>query len=158
MTHYLGKSRFCNLIEISYICIMDRLYAIIAAVLLFAGCQKGKVNPDDLIVYKTYYKTNKITCDTLFVLYVPTGFTPNGDRINDYWEPKSYGLDSSDYHIDILDKSGKTIFSSDTPVKFWGIGNNGKTLPAQTFGYYIKARDIFWGEHYTFSGKFSLIQ
>ena len=92
-----------------------------------------------------------------FTFYIPSGFTPNGDGVNEYWEPKSNFLDSSDYHIDIFDKSGKIVFKSDIPKKFDGKGPNGNLLPVQSLGYYIEAADKL-GEQYTFEGQFVIVK
>ena len=143
---------------------MNRLIIFCLFVFLIASCkkEKEKIDYDSLISYQTLtYKTynTNCNCDTGYVtyaFYVPNAFTPNGDNINEYWEPKSCGLDSSVYHISIFDKTGKIFFESTSPAKFYGKGNDGN-MASQTFGYYIEAKDKN-GEHYTYQGKFTLFQ
>jgi len=143
---------------------MTRLIIVFIFVCLIVSCkkEKEKVDYDSLISYQLLtYKTYSINCncDTGYVtyaFYVPNAFTPNGDGNNEYWEPKSCGLDSSEYHISIFDKTGKIIFESTTPKKFDGRGKD-QIMSQQTFGFYIEAKDKN-GEYYNYQGKFILYQ
>jgi gliding motility-associated-like protein len=137
---------------------MKYLFSMLLCGFILSGCsKKDEINPDDLITYEKHVYLSKInSCDTIFTFFIPNGFTPNHDGINDYWEPKSCGLDSSQYHIDILDKKGKIIFQSDVPTKYRGKGKDGYILAEQTLCYYIEARDRF-GNNYKYKGQFSII-
>lgn len=132
---------------------MKYLFLIIITSAILLGCKKNNTNPDDLITINAYYKIR--AGDTTFSFYIPSGFTPNGDGINEYWEPKSNRLDSSDYHISIFDKSGKEVFESDAPKPFYGKYKNGKTISLQTLCYNIDAKNKD-GEKFNFYGKFIL--
>ncbi|MBI3500173.1 MAG: gliding motility-associated C-terminal domain-containing protein [Bacteroidetes bacterium] len=141
---------------------MNRVIIFFLFVLVIASCKKEKQKPDydSLITYETVAKTYNVNCSCTvppitFAFYVPTGFTPNGDGSNDYWEPKSCGLDSSDYHLSIFDRTGKIIVKYNTPAKFDGRGTDGNSMAMQTLGYYIEAKDKN-GEYYKFQGKFTL--
>jgi len=138
---------------------MKYLFLLSLIVSLLGACKKNAIrpNPDLSIRINTYYGINKITSDTIFAFYIPTGFTPNGDGINEYWEPISLGLDSSKYHIDILDKSGKIIFKSDTPVKFDGMDKSGRILPQQALCFFIEVKDKL-NNSYRHKGQFVLIR
>lgn len=136
---------------------MKYLFRIIILSFVLFGCKKHRTNPDDLITYKKYFRLDKITCDTIFTFYIPSGFTPNSDGLNEFWEPKSNYLDSSNYHIDIFNKGGKIIFKSDVPAKFDGKRKIGGTYPEQTFGYSIEAADQS-GNKYSFKGQFTLLE
>lgn len=136
---------------------MKYLWIISTAITFLAGCKKDTTNSDALITLTSYYGINKTTRDTIFTFHIPSGFTPNGDNINEYWEPKSYGLDSSHYRIDIFNKSGKIIFKSDTPAKFYGVGKGGILLPQQTLCFFIETKDKS-GEDHTFKGQFVLVR
>jgi gliding motility-associated-like protein len=137
---------------------MKHLLILFASVAILSGCsKKERTNPDDLITIKKYIYLNKITCDTVFTFYIPNAFTPNADNINEFWEPKSNYLDSSQYHIDIIDKRGKVVFKSDTPAKFDGEGKNGQLVAQQTLCYNIHAKDKT-GNSYKFKGQFVVIK
>jgi gliding motility-associated-like protein len=136
---------------------MKYFYLLFISSILLIGCRKEKSNPDDLITIKSFYNIDKIRCDTIFAFYIPSGFTPNMDGRNEYWEPKSNFLDSTQYRIDIFDKRGKIIFKSNTPARFEGKRKDGRLFAEQTFGYYIEATDQK-GNKYNFKGQFALFK
>ena len=138
---------------------MKYLWALFLFTVLLLGCKKNEVNPDSHISFRKYARVKPFTNDTVFRFYIPSAFTPNGDGINEYWFPVYSGLDSSAYHISILDKSGKVIFESSVPpAKYDGVGKDGELLPEQALSYYIEAKDIFFGDTYTFKGQFVIIK
>ena len=140
---------------------MNKLLLFCLFISLIVSCKKEheKVDYDSLITYKSRFVMG-CNCDTGkvdFGFYIPSAFTPDHDGINEYWEPKSCGLDSSEYHLSIFDKTGTIIFDITSPGKFYGTGKDGHTLPMQTFGYDIDAKDKN-GEYYNFKGKFILFR
>lgn len=125
--------------------------------LFLSSCSKNKINPDDIIYYRTYYKTDPITDSVLFAFHIPTGFTPNGDGLNEYFQPIAYNLNPDDYLLNIIGESGKIIFESKNfSILFKGVVN-GKNVPMQTLGYYIEAKDM-QGEKFYFKGQFILFR
>lgn len=52
-----------------------------------------------------------------FAFYVPNSFTPNGDGINDVFQPKGMGF--TDYTLDIYDRWGERIFSTNSFYQGW---------------------------------------
>jgi gliding motility-associated-like protein len=81
--------------------------------------------------------------DPPFKLYVPQVFTPNGDGINEVFLPQGNGILT--YHIDIYNRWGANIFSSDNINTGWdGTFNNNIQAPG-TYFYVI---------NYTISGQF----
>ena len=136
---------------------MKYLLLLLVTIALLSGCKKEKVNPDDRITIKKYIYLDKITCDTIFAFYIPSAFTPNQDGINEYWEPKSNFLDSSQYRIDVFDKNGDMLFKANTPAQFDGIGKDGYLIAQQTLCYYIEAKDKL-GNNYNFKGQFVVIR
>lgn len=55
-----------------------------------------------------------------FLFYVPNSFTPNGDGINDVFQPVFTGISS--YKIEIYNRWGDVIFASEDPHEPW-LGN-----------------------------------
>jgi len=75
-------------------------------------------------------------------IYVPTGFTPNRDHINDVFKPVMLGVNETDYTFRIFDRWGEKIFQTNDKT----IGWNG------TVKQEIVAENVFvW----TISGKFA---
>jgi gliding motility-associated-like protein len=52
-----------------------------------------------------------------FSIYVPNAFTPNGDGLNDIFQPKGYGIHQ--LSIMVFDRWGERLFSSNDIYKGW---------------------------------------
>ncbi|MCB0758525.1 MAG: PKD domain-containing protein [Flavobacteriales bacterium] len=53
--------------------------------------------------------------DHLF--FAPTAFTPNGDGVNEEWKPSVKG--AREYQLDIFNRWGEVVFSTNDPTKGW---------------------------------------
>ncbi|MEY3397955.1 MAG: hypothetical protein RL220_549, partial [Bacteroidota bacterium] len=51
------------------------------------------------------------------LFWVPNSFTPNGDGINEVWQPVYTGV--TNYHVKIFDRWGSIVFESDDPSIPW---------------------------------------
>jgi gliding motility-associated-like protein len=58
-----------------------------------------------------------VVIDPAYVIYVPNAFTPNGDGLNDIFQPKGYYI--SKFEISIFDRWGEQVFSSNDIMKGW---------------------------------------
>ena len=52
-------------------------------------------------------------------IYVPTGFTPNRDNINDVFKPVMLGVNETDYTFRIFDRWGEKIFETRDKKAGW---------------------------------------
>lgn len=52
-----------------------------------------------------------------FGIYVPNAFTPNGDGLNDIFQPKGFGI--TKYELNIFDRWGELIFHTNTFEEGW---------------------------------------
>ena len=82
-------------------------------------------------------------CDSVFI---PDGFSPNGDGINDVFEMKNMNLIYPDYTIEIFNRYGQIVFKGDSSTGFWnGHANQnragGNTLPNGVYFYIINYND-----------------
>ncbi len=66
-------------------------------------------------------------------IWVPNAFTPNGDGLNDYFRPK--GVNIVRMHLEIFDRWGSLIFTSDDPGSGWDGKSKGKEMPAGSYSY-----------------------
>ena len=57
--------------------------------------------------------------DPFFTFYVPNGFTPDDDGLNDTWGPVGQSFEYESYNAQIYDRWGKLIWQTDNPTKFW---------------------------------------
>ena len=77
-------------------------------------------------------------CDCKF--YVPSAFTPNGDGRNDIFKP-SYKCFFSNYQINIYNRFGQLIYSSQDAEKGWDGTFNGSLQPTGTYIWKIEYSD-----------------
>ncbi len=70
---------------------------------------------------------------------VPNVFTPNNDRVNDYFSIRTEGI--SEFHLSIFDRWGKLVVESTDPAKSWD-GKNTAGIDATdgTYFYVILAK------------------
>jgi gliding motility-associated-like protein len=95
-----------------------------------------------------------------FSIYIPNAFTPDGDGVNDVLQVQSTGLDESAFEIDVFDRWGGKVFSSEDPHEAW-IGNRqgGEYfLPDGIYVYRVKARPLNSLESVLYEGSILLMR
>jgi gliding motility-associated-like protein len=106
-------------------------------------------NPDS-IRYKVYVRDVAGCLDSATVLvkifktnpqiFVPTGFTPNGDGRNDVLKPIAVGIDRIDY-FKVFNRWGQLVFSTTINGQGWDGKIGGKDQSSGTFVWLVKAID-----------------
>ncbi len=103
-------------------------------------------------MYITLVATNEYGCtDTItklldvkndYGVWVPNSFTPNNDGVNDFFRPvfTPYGLDLSYYKMEIFDRWGERLFSTEDYVTGWtgGKNNGGDPLKDDVYVYKLQ--------------------
>jgi gliding motility-associated-like protein len=69
-------------------------------------------------------------------VFVPNAFSPNGDRLNDVFRPRTDNI--SNYRLTIYNRWGARIFESNTPSEGWD--GTYKDQPAPAGGYHYQLR------------------
>ena len=93
--------------------------------------------------------TKVITIDPEFHLYIPNVFTPDGNGLNDVFQPKGVGIDENDYKMLIFDRWGELIFQSNNFNKGWDgsvKGSLGKATQ-DVYVYKIYVKDLKGNRH-----------
>jgi len=104
----------------------------------------------DSIRYKVFV-TNTLGCAdsaTLLVkiyranpkIFVPTGFTPNGDGLNDFLKPIAVGIDRIEY-FRVYNRWGQLVFSTTINGHGWDGKIAGKAQTSNTYAWVVKAVD-----------------
>jgi len=70
-------------------------------------------------------------------ILVPNAFTPNGDGLNDDFEPIFRGFEPAAYRMDIYSKWGQLIYTTTTLGRGWDGRVNGELVSPDTFVYVI---------------------
>ena len=103
-------------------------------------------------MYVTLVATNEFGCsDTVtkvvevkndYGLWVPNAFTPNGDGLNDDFRVSfsQYGLDYTDFEMDIFDRWGEKLYSTKDILVGWNGGkyNKGEVVKEDIYVYKIR--------------------
>ena len=92
-----------------------------------------------------------------YSLYIPKGFTPNGDGRND--EFTAYSSNITELQLNIYNRWGQKVFSAGQLPFSWNgnMNNTGSPLPAGAYIYSISAKDKFGNKH-QYNGSVNLIR
>lgn len=88
-------------------------------------------------------------------VYVPTGFTPNGDGRNDRIQPYLVGIRQLDYFV-VYNRWGQEVFHTKTPGAGWDGRINGILQPTGVYVWRLQAVD-YAGKVYQMKGSVTLI-
>jgi gliding motility-associated-like protein len=72
-------------------------------------------------------------------LFIPNVITPNGDRLNDFFEIVGL-LKYSNYKLEIFTRLGLKIYESNDYYNDWNGSYNGTPLPEGTYYYLLSIR------------------
>lgn len=98
-----------------------------------------------------------IRIDGAFALYIPSAFTPDGDRLNDTFTPSGFGF--TKFAFRIFDRWGEQIFSTFTYGEAWDgtSAKSGKELPNDVYVYTVEVTD-FKNERHQYKGTVTLVR
>lgn len=85
--------------------------------------------------------SNYVTIAPATTLFAPSGFTPNGDGINDEFFV-SYSIGIKDFNIKIFSRWGNLIYESDQPDFKWNGTYNGVAVPEGVYVFVIRATGV----------------
>jgi gliding motility-associated-like protein len=88
-------------------------------------------------------------------VYIPNGFTPNGDGVNDMWFV--YGTGIKDFKATVYNRWGEKVFESDDQFQGWDGTYKGQMQGPGVFVYFV---DIVYlsGEKESKQGSLTLIR
>jgi gliding motility-associated-like protein len=74
---------------------------------------------------------------------IPTGFTPNGDGLNDDFRPLGSGEYASEYQMTIFNRWGQEVFRSVDPLNGWDGRYKGQEALTGVYAYFITYKNIY---------------
>lgn len=89
-------------------------------------------------------------------VFVPSGFTPNGDGKNDYLRPIAVGMKHIERFV-IFNRYGQQVFFTTTNGDGWDGRINGQLQETGAYVWMVQAID-YKGRHYTSKGTVTLIR
>ena len=99
--------------------------------------------------------SNVLEVERRFRIFVPNAFTPNGDGLNDTFEPKAIFVQS--YNMVVYNRLGKVVFQSKEITQGWDGTFNGKEASSDVYVYTIELVDT-QGNEFKTKGTFTLIR
>jgi len=93
-----------------------------------------------------------------FTMYIPNAFTPNGDGLNDVFQPKGMGWKPDQYEFLIYDRWGNLIFKTKDYTQGWDGSYKGALTPTDVYVYKIKAVSSAFSSRKEFTGHVTLIR
>ncbi len=86
---------------------------------------------------------------------IPTGFTPNGDGLNDIFKPLGSVMQVTDYELTMWSRWGEEVYRSTTIEQGWDGTYKGNPAITGVYAYIIKYKNIY-GESKVFKGNVTL--
>lgn len=86
---------------------------------------------------------------------VPTGFTPNGDGINDNFRPLGPAEYATEYQMTVWNRWGQEVFRSTDPLTGWDGNFKGTQALTGVYAYVITYKNVF-GESKVVKGNVTL--
>ncbi|MEY4191966.1 MAG: hypothetical protein RJA00_197 [Bacteroidota bacterium] len=74
------------------------------------------------------------------ILYLPTAFTPNGDGMNDAFQPDIYG--SSEYRLLIINRWGEIVYESNDKKILWDGTKNNQNCPEGVYAVILEYKSL----------------
>jgi len=97
-------------------------------------------------------------CEPPFV-FVPSGFTPNGDGMNDFVRVFGEVILEEDFEFSIVARWGEEVFySTDKDDQGWNGMYQGRELPPDVYAYVVQYRCAVDGELYLLKGNITLLR
>ena len=84
-----------------------------------------------------------------FALYIPNTFTPDGNNVNDFFQPLGVGINEDNYRMDVYDRWGEVIFTSNNFRKGWdgSVKGSGKIAEQGVYVYKLMVYDLQGNKH-----------
>ena len=95
-----------------------------------------------------------------FAIYIPDAFTPNGDKLNDFFAPAGSELDvPGNFEMSIIDRWGEEVYHTTDIAKPWNgnFKNESEILQQDVYVYKIGVKDAS-GKLHHYMGHVTLIK
>ncbi|MEM7162396.1 MAG: CotH kinase family protein [Bacteroidota bacterium] len=81
-----------------------------------------------------------------FAFYMPNSFSPNADGFNDVFKPTGFAYEVDDYRMEIFDRWGQVVFSSEDIDQGWdgsGASNESYYASSDVYIYKVQIKSVF---------------
>lgn len=108
-------------------------------------------NSSNLEVVYALIEENQQACASVYSIpliteicepFIPEGFSPNGDGINDVFEISGVLENFPNFTLEVFSRYGQQVYQGNTNKNFWnGTSEAGKDLPSGTYYYILDLKD-----------------
>lgn len=100
--------------------------------------------------------TQCLDVEPIFTLYIPSSFSPNGDGLNEVFEPK--GVYVKTFEMYVFDRWGMELYHTTDINQGWNGTVKGSTIAQEdSYVYKITATD-FWNNQHAYTGVITLLK
>lgn len=104
----------------------------------------------------TVYHTLFVNSDILF--FAPNAFTPDGDEFNQSWAFSVSGIDVYNFELLIYNRWGELIWETHDPTAEWDGTYHGKIVPAGSYSWIARVKDIYTDKKKEFKGDINILR
>ena len=98
-----------------------------------------------------------VTIDEALLIYVPNAFSPNGDGINDTFNPIVSGY-TDNYEFLIFNRWGEVVFQMNSATEFWDGNQSGNLVKSDVYVWQLKVNDPYSADVITKRGHVIVIR
>jgi gliding motility-associated-like protein len=107
--------------------------------------------------------SSRIIINTLFTIYIPNAFSPDGNGVNEIFIPSGVGIDEDRYVMQIYDRWGNRIFETEDIGEGWDGSVDGQEISeidkmSAVFVYYIKLYEEGTDVSHEYRGTITLLK
>lgn len=99
-----------------------------------------------------------VNVDDVFLVHVPTAFSPDGDGRNDILEVIGNDIAEADFHFMIFDRWGELIFETKDRYQGWDGKYKGKTVKNGVYVWMLRAQSRYTGANYDLRGHITVVR
>jgi gliding motility-associated-like protein len=104
----------------------------------------------------TVYHTLFVNSDILF--FAPNAFTPDGDEFNQTWKFSVDGIDIYNFELLIFNRWGQIVWETHDTKSEWDGTYNGEIVPAGSFTWIARVKDIYTDKKKEFKGNINILR
>ncbi len=99
-----------------------------------------------------------VRVENIVNIFTPNSFTPDGDGLNDTWRVHIVGIDAQNFHLQIFNRWGETVFESKDPEGEWDGTYGGKLVKSGTYMWVLRAYDYENDNKHEFKGSINVLR
>lgn len=102
--------------------------------------------------------TKMVNVDDVFLVYVPTAFSPDGDGINDVLQVVGNDIADNEFHFMIFDRWGEKIFDTTDRNQGWDGKMNGKVVKNGVYTWMLRAQSAYTDVNHDLVGHVTVVR